>query len=114
MFFRFLGQLVRRAWPILLVAWIALLLTCRLTAPAWNAVAKDEEFALLPADAPSRRAAENYAKAFPEDQTASNIVLVLHRAGSRSEHLDADLKFIEDVVEPGLRQIAAAEGGLAA
>ena len=47
----------------------------------WQDVAQDKEFALLPPDSPSRRAAEIYSKAFPEDQTSSNIVLVLHRAG---------------------------------
>src|SRR5207237_5301030 len=73
----------------------------------------DEEFALLPADSPSRRAAEVLSKAFPEDQTSSSIVLVLNRGETKSGQLDRDLKFIEDVVEPGLRQIAKADGGLA-
>src|SRR5947209_2607562 len=98
MFFRILGESVRRGWPLLLAAWVVLVLVLRWAAPSWNDVAQDKEFALLPADSPSRRAAEVFAKAFPEDQTSSNIVLVLHRAENKPEQLDSDLKFIEDVV----------------
>jgi RND superfamily putative drug exporter len=111
MFFGFLGRLVRRGWPLFLIGWGALLLACRLMAPPWSEVAQDKEFDLLPTDTPSRRAAEIFAKAFPEEQTASNIVLVLHQTGA--PQLERNLKFIEDVLEPGLRRIADAEGGLA-
>src|SRR5262249_30250385 len=76
-------------------------------------VAQDREFAFLPADAPSRRAEDIFAKAFPDDKVASNVVLILHRASSEGTQLDKDLRFIEDTLEPGLRQIAASEGGLA-
>src|SRR5262249_53011727 len=113
MAFRVLGHVVRRAWLLLLVAWGGLLLTTWLTAPPWEEVAQDKEFEFLPADAPSRRAADVYAKAFPEDQAASNIVVVLHRPGKGTGPLQQDLAFIEDVLEPGLRKIAEAEGGLA-
>ncbi|HEV3444183.1 MAG TPA: MMPL family transporter, partial [Gemmataceae bacterium] len=111
MFFGFLGHLVRRGWPLVLIGWGALLLACRLMAPPWSEIAQDKEFDLLPADTPSRRAAEIFAKAFPEEQSASNIVLVLHQSGA--PQLERNLKFIEDVLEPGLRRIAEAEGGLA-
>jgi RND superfamily putative drug exporter len=113
MIFRFLGELVRRWWFLLLAAWAAVLLGTWWVAPPWREVAQEKEFTFLPPNSPSRRAQEVYAKAFPEDRLTSNIVLVLHRpAGSRG-HLQADRKFIEDVVEPGLRQIATEEGGLA-
>src|SRR5437867_1466749 len=113
MIFRLLGQVVRRGWPLLLAVWIGLFLLCRFAAPRWETFALDKEFAFLPADAPSRVAEKIYAKAFPEDQFASNIVLVLHRAETDRKHLDRDLKFIETVVEPALRKIAREEGGLA-
>jgi RND superfamily putative drug exporter len=80
--FHFLGQIVRRAWPLLLAGWGLLLLGTWYAAPPWDQVAQDREFAFLPEDSPSRRAEKVFAKAFPEDRLASNVVLVLHRAGN--------------------------------
>jgi len=114
MIFRLVSQLVERAWPLILLGWCVLLAGTWLAAPPWNEVAQDKEFAFLPADVPSRRAEEVFAQAYPEEQLSSNIVLVLHRNGQDRGHLEADRKFIEDVIEPGLRKIAEAEGGLAA
>ena len=112
MIFRFLGQLVRRAWWLLLAGWVVILLVTWYAAPSWNSVAQDQEFAFLPEDVPSRQADEMFAKAFPTDNTASNIVLVLHRT-DKAPTLNETLKFIEKVLEPKLRQIAKEEGGLA-
>src|SRR5262245_26227645 len=103
MVFRLLGQLVRRAWAPLLAGWVVLLVGSWLYAPRWDEVTQDRELAFLPADAPSRRAEEVYAKAFPDDRLASNVVLVLHRTGDAREDLGRDLRFIEDALEPGLR-----------
>jgi RND superfamily putative drug exporter len=111
--FRLLGQIVRRGWPLLLAGWAVLLIATRHFAPPWDQVAQDREFAFLPPDSPSRRADDALARAFPDDRFASNVVLVLHRAGDEQPSLRGDLKFIGDVLEPGLRQIAEAEGGLA-
>src|SRR5437763_4638127 len=113
MFFPFLGRVVRRAWPLLLALWVALCLVTWWAAPPWEEVAQDREFAFLPENSPSRRADEVLQKAFPDDHLASNIVLVLHRAEDRAGALDRDLKFIDEVLEPGLRKIADDEGGLA-
>jgi RND superfamily putative drug exporter len=113
MVFRLLGQLVRRAWLLLLAAWALLLVGTWYAAPPWDEVAQDREFAFLPADAPSRQAEEIYARAFPDDRHASTIVLVLHRAAGDKGHLAEDEQFTQDVLEPGLRKIAAEEGGLA-
>jgi putative drug exporter of the RND superfamily len=110
--FNFLGQVVRRAWGLLLAGWIVLLLATWYAAPAWSSVTLDQEFAFLPADAPSRQADELLSKAFPHEKTASNIVLVLHRADD-TPTFKQTLLFIEQVLEPGLRQIAESEGGLA-
>jgi putative drug exporter of the RND superfamily len=111
--FRRLGQVVRRGWFLLLAGWALLFAATWYSAPPWDEVAQAREFAFLPADAPSRQAEQVFAKAFPEDRSASNIVLVLHRTGGGREQLRGDLKFIGDVLEPGLRQIAEDEGGLA-
>ena len=54
-----------------------------------------------------------YDKAFPDDHLASNIVLVLHRDPVDKSTLNGDLKFIEDTLEPALRGIANADGGVA-
>ncbi len=111
--FATLGRLVCRLWFLLLAAWVALLVGTRLAAPPWQQVAQDKEFAFLPEDAPSRVGEAMFAKAFPDDHLTSNIVLVLHRGDAAPGGLDRDVQFIEDTLEPGLRQIAEAEGGLA-
>jgi putative drug exporter of the RND superfamily len=122
MMFHFLGRVVRRAWPLLLAGWALVLLGTWYFAPPWSKVAQDQELAGLPADVPSREAEKLYAEAFPQDKSASNVVVVLHRPGDvgrignppdAPDSLKDDLQFIEDVLEPGLRQIAEAEGGLA-
>ncbi len=112
-FFQKLGQVVRRTWPLLLGIWLLLLLASWLTAPPWEQVAQDQEFVFLPANSPSRRAEELLARAFPTDHSASNIVLALYRAGSQGAPPTEDQEFIANVLEPDLRQIAEAEGGLA-
>src|SRR5262249_54149746 len=81
-------------------------------APPWQEVAQDREFAFLPADEPSRRGEEVLAQAFPDDHLTSNVVLILERTGDAAS-LDRVKRFIEDVLEPGLRKIAEDEGGLA-
>jgi RND superfamily putative drug exporter len=111
--FPFIGKMVRRAWPLLLLGWVVLLLASRYAAPPWEQVAQDKEFAFLPENSPSRQAEDLFARAFPDDRLASNVVLVLHRSGGETGYLDSDLKFISNVLEPGIRQIAEAEGGLA-
>src|SRR5205823_5088351 len=65
-----------------------------------------------PLASPSRRSEAMFEKAFPDEQSASNIVLIVQRRGAPD--LEQDKKFIESVLEQGLRQIADVEGGLAA
>jgi RND superfamily putative drug exporter len=113
MIFRHLGRLVCWAWAPLIVAWAVLLLGTHLVAPPFNEVAQDREFAFLPADMPSRQAEEVFHKAFPDEQSSSNIVLVLSRDSAAPADRQRDLKFIDDVLESGLFQIAEDEGGLA-
>jgi RND superfamily putative drug exporter len=111
--FQLLGRTVRRAWLWFLAGWVLLAGAAWLASPPWDQVAQDREFAFLPADAPSRRSEQVFARAFPEDHLASNVVLVLHHQGTDGGDAQQDLKFIGDVLEPGLRDIADAEGGLA-
>jgi RND superfamily putative drug exporter len=111
--FQLLGNLVSRFWYLVLAAWLLVLGLCWWAAPPWTEVAQDREFAFLPEKVPSRIAEAMYDKAFPDDHLASNIVLVLHRNVVDRAALNAELKFIEDTLEPALRGIANADGGLA-
>ncbi len=111
--FRILGKIIRRAWPLVLAAWVALLVGTWLAAPPWDKTAQDLEFAFLPTKAPSRVAEAVFAEAFPQEGPGSNIVLVLHRGDDEQAHLLGDLKFISDKLEPGIRRIAEADGGMA-
>src|SRR5947209_7025940 len=111
--FRVLGKFVTRFWPLLLAGWILLLVGTWQVAPPWAEVAQDREFGFLPESAPSRQSEAAFQKAFPDDRLASNIVLVLTRADRAPGSLEQDKKFIEDVLETDLRQIATEEGGLA-
>ncbi|MBY0523878.1 MAG: MMPL family transporter [Gemmataceae bacterium] len=108
--FSFIGRVVTRSWGLLLAVWIVLVLVGWRVAPSWNEVAQDREFAFLPSDAPSRRGEEVFRKAFPEDRLASSVVLVLH---DPTADVMRDRKFISDFLEPSLRALADAEGGLA-
>jgi RND superfamily putative drug exporter len=113
MIFRFLARMICSAWPLVLGAWAVLVFATGYAAPPWSEVAQDKEFAFLPEDSPSRQADAMYVRAFPEDRASSTIVLVLYRSDKQPGQLDKDRKFIEEVLDPGLRKIAEAEGGLA-
>jgi RND superfamily putative drug exporter len=111
--FSFLGQVVRRAWLLLLVTWTVLVIGTWLAAPSWREIAQDREFTFLPEDAPSRIAEKKLSQAFPGDRHGSNIVLVIQRAGNEPGRLEGDNQFIEDVLYKQLLKIADDEGGLA-
>jgi RND superfamily putative drug exporter len=111
--FQKLGNLVVRAWPAVLLFWLAVLFVSHWLAPPWNEVAQDKEFGFLPARSPSLVAEEEFKKAFPEERVGSSIVLVLtNPGGARDVQVGKD--FISDVLEPDLRKIAESEGGLTA
>lgn len=108
--FAFLGQIVRRAWPLLLAAWIALVVGTWLIAPSWRMIAQDREFSFLPEDEPSRIAVQKLAEAFPDERFGSNIVLVIHRAKNEPGRVEGDNQFIEDVLYPKLTKVVKEEG----
>ena len=105
--FRTLGNIAVRAWPVLLLAWVAVLIVTSIVAPAWDKVVKGGQFAFLPADAPSRRGDELYKRAFPDEYFGSTVVLVLCREAG--EILDSDRQFISQVLTPKLDDLALAE-----
>lgn len=100
---RLLGQFVTRAWPIILAAWVAILVGVWFGAPAWERVGKSGQFAYLPNDAPTRRAEVLFDGAFPGQRTGSGIVLVATRPDGR-ELEAADRRFVADVLAPRLKQ----------
>jgi RND superfamily putative drug exporter len=101
--FRLLGSLVARAWYVLLVGWVVLLVGLYLWAPAWDQASQSGEFAFLPADSPSRRAEAQFDEAFPGERVGSRIVLVVSR--SDGELKDADHTFVDGALTPRLRQL---------
>lgn len=107
--FRFLGAAVDFAWPVWLIGWSLLLGGLYWTAPPWDQVAQDREFAFLPADAPTREGETILREAFPDDKQASNIVIIISRADHQLTA--ADRAFVKDQIEPALFRLAHQEGG---
>src|SRR5262245_15035311 len=109
--FPFLGKIVARLWPLALAAWIVLLAGTWLDAPAWDDVTLGGDVNFLPEDALSRRGEELFKQAFPEEYFASSVVVIAFREGGALG--DADKKFIDQVLTPALKKLAAQETGAA-
>jgi RND superfamily putative drug exporter len=60
-------------------AWILAVILLRLVAPSWSQVAMDGDLEYLPSDTTTVRAAELSARAFPDDRSKSQIVIVVAR-----------------------------------
>src|SRR5438132_8989220 len=111
--FQALGRFVSRYWWMFLGVWLVVLAALWWAAPPWQEVAQDLEFAFLPADVPSRKSEALLAKAFPDQRVVSNIVVIVERGNEQQGPPDREKKFIEDVLEPGLREVVARHGGFA-
>ena len=81
------------------------------SAPPWQDVVLDREFAYMPADTPSRQGEAAFERAFPRQYNPSTLALVVHREDRPLTRQDMD--FIEQKLKPGLLAIADEEGGLA-
>lgn len=110
--FHLLGRTVSRFWYLILAIWIAAVAVAYWAAPPWDRIAQDREFAFLPPSAPSLVSDAKLRTAFPDQNAASNIVLVVHRSANEAAQVNADKKWIEDVLEPALRQMAQHHGWL--
>ncbi len=109
-----LGDAVNRTWLLILICWVAVMLTLQFAAPSIKQVARDGEFDFLPADVPSRQADELLHKSFKQDLQSSSIVIVINRVDG-NELTDEDRTFVSEILKPRLRAIADEEsrpGGL--
>ncbi len=105
MLFKRLGDLTsKHAW-LILFTWIGMLVVLFSTAPKWEDVVQNGEFAFLPEDSPSRKATEEFREAFPNDMLASTLVLLVRRE-SEGGILDSDYEFLRKKVIPEIHRIA--------
>ena len=109
--FRYLGHFTSHRAPVVIAVWVTVLVVAMMAAPDWLSVAENGEFAFLPEDSPSRIAAAEFRKAFPEQSLASNVALVLRRETSNQGLSDSDRVFISEVLIPELRAIAGFSEG---
>ncbi|NQV26248.1 MAG: MMPL family transporter [Rhodopirellula sp.] len=100
--YRFIGNTVVRLWPVILLGWVIALAALKLSAPAWQDVIEEGEFAFLPDEMPSLAGERQYEEAWGEP-FASNIVLVVRRERTKLNQQDRD--FIVDVLKPRLVEI---------
>ena len=73
------GRWIHDARWVVIGIWFAVVLLLRAVAPDWSQVAMDGDLEYLPADTTTVRAAELGARAFPDDRSKSQIVLVVAR-----------------------------------
>jgi uncharacterized membrane protein YdfJ with MMPL/SSD domain len=105
MLFKRLGDITAKHAFLILAAWVALLAVCISTAPKWEDVVQNGEFAFLPEDAPSRIATEGFREAFPNDLLASTLVLLVRRESSDGL-LKSDYDYLTARVIPEIHKIA--------
>ncbi|WP_145054114.1 MMPL family transporter [Lignipirellula cremea] len=85
--FERLGAFVAKHWLGVILFWIALAVLLRCTAPPWDSVTFDGDFAYMPADFPSVRGEAWLEEAFPYQRAKSSLAIVVAREKQR---LDAD------------------------
>ena len=95
-FFSKLGEFVVRAWPAVLIVWIAAVVIASIAAPPLDYVAETEEFAFLPAESSSHLAEQLFRKAFPDSYCPSRIVIVATRESGITPQ---DEDFLDDSVD---------------
>ncbi len=100
--YRLLGNYVIRLWPAILLGWLIALVALKLSAPNWQDVIEEGEFAFLPDEMPSLAGERQYEEAWGEP-FASNIALVVRR--ERTKLNEQDREFIVNVLKPRLVSI---------
>ncbi|MGC1274193.1 MAG: MMPL family transporter [Planctomycetaceae bacterium] len=111
MIFRSLGLFVARFWPVLPIAWIALLVGVTIAAPEWETIVSDGEFEYLPESAPSLVGEKVFASAFSKNFWGSSVMVVARRdGGSDPRFTIEDRKFVEQILAPRLQKLAVENG----
>ena len=116
-----LGHAVVRLAIPLVAGWGLVVAFLSISAPDWKLVTKDGEFAFLPDDAQSQRAAALYRETLHQQRKGinplySNIVIAVHRndRSGRPRGQDGmdkeDLKFIHKYVVPAMQRIQQTVG----
>ena len=100
--YRLLGNSVIRLWPAILLGWVIALVALKLSAPNWQDVIEEGEFAFLPSEMPSLAGERQYEDAWGEP-FASNIALVVRRERTKLNEQDRD--FIVNILKPRLIEI---------
>lgn len=101
--FAFFARCITWVWPLVLGAWVAVVVVLWFVAPPWQQVGKSGQFTYLPSHASTRQAETLFNKAFPGERAASGIVLVVTRTDG-GELQPEDRRFVADVLAPRLRQ----------
>lgn len=105
MLFKRLGDITAKHALLILTIWVGVLTLCIFSAPKWEDVVQNGEFAFLPKDSPSRIATEGFREAFPNDLLASTLVLLVRRE-SPEGLFPSDYEFITTRVIPEIHRIA--------
>ena len=74
-----LGEFIVRAWPAILIAWVAAVVCVSIAAPRLDSVAETQEFAFLPSNSSSHLAESLFKAAFPNGYCPSRIVIIAQR-----------------------------------
>ena len=88
-----LAKFVSRRWPIVILAWLGIVVGLRVAAPRWDDITYDGNLAYLPATMPSVIGEQLLDDAFPHDRAKSQIVLVVAREHSRFTEADANVAY---------------------
>ena len=105
MLFKSLGDITAKHATLIVLAWIGLLVACVVTAPPWETVVENGEFAFLPKDSPSRIANTMFRQAFPDDQMRSTLVLIARRESDADGLQPSDFDYLAQQVLPELHKI---------
>ncbi len=70
------GAFITHQWYAVVAFWLLLAIVLRTISPAWDSVIHDGDFQFLPANSPSRVGQAVLRKAFPDDQSKSQMVVV--------------------------------------
>ncbi len=74
-----LGNLVSKHWVFVILAWVIILLTVRMSAPVWQDITHDGDVSYLPPDRTSIRGEKLLEEAFPDNRSRSQMGMVIAR-----------------------------------